>query len=74
MIGGLGRPKRKSPLAFPTQLFSFSRLSESLDQGNKGYETGPPVYSPYPRRLVSLTICGLLLSLSLLMLLLSSLL
>ena len=24
----------------------------------KGYETGPPVYSPYPRRLESLTICG----------------
>ena len=24
---------------------------------NKGYETGPPVYSPYPRRLESLTIC-----------------
>ena len=23
---------------------------------NKGYETGPPVYSPYPRRLESLTI------------------
>ena len=25
---------------------------------NKGYETGPPIYSPYPRRLESLTICG----------------
>ena len=25
---------------------------------NKGYETGPPVYSPYPRRLESLTIRG----------------
>ena len=24
---------------------------------NKSYETGPPVYSPYPRRLESLTIC-----------------
>ena len=24
---------------------------------NKGYETGPPVYSPYPRRLESLTVC-----------------
>ena len=24
---------------------------------NKGYETGPPVYSPYPRRLESQTIC-----------------
>ena len=24
---------------------------------NQGYETGPPVYSPYPRRLESLTIC-----------------
>ena len=24
---------------------------------NKGYETGPPVYSPYPRRLESLTMC-----------------
>ena len=24
---------------------------------NKGYETRPPVYSPYPRRLESLTIC-----------------
>ena len=24
---------------------------------DKGYETGPPVYSPYPRRLESLTIC-----------------
>ena len=24
---------------------------------NKDYETGPPVYSPYPRRLESLTIC-----------------
>ena len=25
---------------------------------NKGFETGPPVYSPYPKRLESLTICG----------------
>ena len=24
---------------------------------NRGYETGPPVYSPYPRRLESLTVC-----------------
>ena len=24
---------------------------------NKGFETGPPVYSPYPRRLERLTIC-----------------
>ena len=24
---------------------------------NKGCETGPPVYRPYPRRLESLTIC-----------------
>ena len=24
---------------------------------NKGFETGPPAYSPYPRRLESLTIC-----------------
>ena len=24
---------------------------------NKGHETGPPVYSPYPRRLESLPIC-----------------
>ena len=25
---------------------------------NEGYEAGPPVYSPYPRRLESLTVCG----------------
>ena len=33
MSGGLGQPN--PPLAFPTQLFSFSRLSGSLEQARE---------------------------------------
>ena len=42
--------------------YSYRTVSEFFNVpyyliSNKGYETGPPVYSPYPRRLECLTIC-----------------
>ena len=52
------RPDRNTGNSVPYSLrivcgfFNFPQLFY-----NKGCETGPPAYSPYPRRLESLTIC-----------------
>ena len=55
-------PSRSDPNTGDYVLYSYRIVSGFFNVpyylvSYKGYETGPPVYSPYPRRLESLTIC-----------------
>ena len=42
-LGCPASPRSKPPLAFPTQMFSFSRLSGSLEQANE-MAPDPPLF------------------------------
>ena len=57
----LRRPVRARPQHRELRALLFTNSVGLLQRPtviyNKGCETGPPVYSPYPRRLESMTIC-----------------